>query len=77
MLQIYYDVCRPNTSEKVPALLALSPYGKGGHGFRNYDLMPYRVGVKEEMLSGLEKFESYVKLKSFSYSDDCLRSSQG
>ncbi|KAF4876388.1 Cocaine esterase [Colletotrichum siamense] len=58
MLQIYYDVCRPNTSEKVPALLALSPYGKGGHGFRNYDLMPYRVGVKDEMLSGLEKFES-------------------
>ncbi|KAF4843220.1 Cocaine esterase [Colletotrichum siamense] len=57
-IAIYYDVCRPNTSEKVPALLALSPYGKGGHGFRNYDLMPYRVGVKEEMLSGLEKFES-------------------
>ncbi|KAF4899068.1 Cocaine esterase [Colletotrichum fructicola] len=57
-VKIYYDVCRPNISEKVPALLALSPYGKGGHGFHNYDLMPYRVGVKEEMLSGLEKFES-------------------
>ncbi|KAF9875483.1 X-Pro dipeptidyl-peptidase C-terminal non-catalytic domain-containing protein [Colletotrichum karsti] len=57
-VKIYYDVCRPNTSEKVPALLALSPYGKGGHGFLNYELLPYRVGVKEEMLSGLEKFES-------------------
>ncbi|KAK2770057.1 x-pro dipeptidyl-peptidase c-terminal non-catalytic domain-containing protein [Colletotrichum kahawae] len=53
-VKIYYDVCRPNTSEKVPALLALSSYGKGGHGFRNYDLMPYRLGIEEEALSGLE-----------------------
>ncbi|KAH9231492.1 hypothetical protein K456DRAFT_1726486 [Colletotrichum gloeosporioides 23] len=57
-VKIYYDICRPNTVEKVPALLALSPYGKGGNGFLNYELLPYRVGVQEEMLSGLEKFES-------------------
>ncbi|KAI8240946.1 Cocaine esterase [Colletotrichum sp. SAR 10_96] len=57
-VKVYYDICRPNTVEKVPALLALSPYGKGGNGFLNYELLPYRVGVQEEMLSGLEKFES-------------------
>ncbi|KAH7118058.1 Alpha/Beta hydrolase protein [Dactylonectria estremocensis] len=57
-VKIYYDVCRPNTTDKVPALLALSPYGKGGHGFLNYVILPYRVGMPEESLSGLEKFES-------------------
>ncbi|KAM6529321.1 hypothetical protein FALCPG4_007460 [Fusarium falciforme] len=56
--KIYYDVCRPNTTEKVPALLALSPYGKGGHGFLNYEVLPYRIGLPEERLSRLEKFES-------------------
>lgn len=32
-LQIYADVLRPHdTKEKVPALLAISPYGNGGNG---------------------------------------------
>ncbi|TDZ18417.1 hypothetical protein Cob_v008610 [Colletotrichum orbiculare MAFF 240422] len=52
-VKIYYDVCRPNTTTKVPALLALSPHGKEGNGFLYYELFPYRVGVKKEMLSGL------------------------
>jgi predicted acyl esterase len=30
--QIYCDIFRPVTDTKLPALLAVSPYGKNGHG---------------------------------------------
>ncbi|EKG16239.1 Peptidase S9/S15 [Macrophomina phaseolina MS6] len=58
-VKIYVDVLRPHeTQEKVPALLAISPYGNGGNGFKIYENTPFRVGVAEEKTSGLEKFES-------------------
>lgn len=31
-VQIYCDIFRPVTDEKLPAILAVSPYGKNGHG---------------------------------------------
>ncbi|KAF2416195.1 alpha/beta-hydrolase [Tothia fuscella] len=46
------------TDEKVPAILALSPYGKGGHGFHIYENSPFRLGIPLSATSGLEKFES-------------------
>ncbi|KAJ3548657.1 hypothetical protein NM208_g901 [Fusarium decemcellulare] len=57
-VKIYADILRPVTDEKVPAILGFSPYGKGGHGFRIYENCPFRLGIKEEVTSGLEKFES-------------------
>ena len=51
------DVFRPEGNEKVPALLPWSPYGKSGTGFFNLDIVPQRVGVQKNRLSGYEKFE--------------------
>ena len=52
------DVFRPEGAEKVPALLAWSPYGKSGTGFFDLNLAPGRVGILQSMLSGYEKFEA-------------------
>ncbi|KAJ9615768.1 hypothetical protein H2200_001845 [Cladophialophora chaetospira] len=53
------DVFRPaEATEKVPALLVWSPYGKSGTGFLSLDVVPGRVGVPESALSGLESFEA-------------------
>ncbi|KAK5107150.1 hypothetical protein LTR62_001675 [Meristemomyces frigidus] len=52
------DYFRPTGDEKVPALLAWSPYGKTGTGFYDLNLVPGRVGVKEGKLSDYEKFEA-------------------
>lgn len=30
--KIYCDIFRPVTDTKIPAILAISPYGKNGHG---------------------------------------------
>lgn len=57
---IYTDIFRPaNTDhEKVPALIAWSPYGKTGTGPYQYETAgPYRCGVPLESTSGYEKFE--------------------
>ena len=51
------DAFRPDTSEKVPALLVWSPYGKSGAGVINLDFMPARAGIPQSALSGYEKFE--------------------
>ena len=51
------DVFRPDTDDKVPALLVWSPYGKTGTGFFHLDIVPGRVGVQRDRLSGFEKFE--------------------
>ncbi|KAH7201147.1 Alpha/Beta hydrolase protein [Fusarium oxysporum] len=56
-VKIYCDVLRPVTDEKVPAIIGLSPYGKGGHGFKIYDNSPFRLGIRQDATSGLEKFE--------------------
>lgn len=59
-IKIYTDIYRPKTESKVPAILAWSPYGKGGadNASQNYDMMgPMRMGIPYENLSGYEKFE--------------------
>ncbi|KAE8380085.1 alpha/beta-hydrolase [Aspergillus bertholletiae] len=60
---IYMDIFRPRNSaeDKVPALLSWSPYGRSsGHagGFDPLDMIPGRVGVPHDRVSGLEKFEA-------------------
>ena len=52
------DVFRANNEQKVPALVAWSPYGKGGSGFFNLRIAPARAGVPDAKLSGYEKFEA-------------------
>jgi predicted acyl esterase len=43
--------------EKLPALIPWSPYGKTGNGLPYLSLIPFRLGIPESALSGLEKFE--------------------
>ncbi|KIW74044.1 hypothetical protein PV04_02112 [Phialophora macrospora] len=53
------DVFRPaETENPVPALVAWSPYGKSGTGFFSLDIVPGRVGVSQDRLSGFESFEA-------------------
>ena len=54
---IYVDVLRPAGTEKVPVIIAWSPYGKsGGTHPRNWDLFAL-LGIDQSELSGLGKFE--------------------
>ncbi|TKY87866.1 hypothetical protein EX895_003447 [Sporisorium graminicola] len=61
---LYCDVYRPASSEaseqeknRVPAILAWSPYGKKYSGIVSMKPMPFGLGVPKGALSGLEKFE--------------------
>lgn len=56
--KLFCDIMRPDSQEKVPAILCFSPYGKGGHGFYIYENTPFRLGIPLEATSGLEKFEA-------------------
>ncbi|RAK95961.1 CocE/NonD family hydrolase [Aspergillus ibericus CBS 121593] len=57
--QVRADIFRPACSvEPVPALIAWSPYGKSGRGHFRLDIVPGRVGVPQNRLSGFEKFEA-------------------
>ncbi|KAK6076840.1 hypothetical protein SCUP234_06909 [Seiridium cupressi] len=59
--KLYTDVFRPVTSdgsEKVPAIIAWSPYGKSGGGQTYENMGPFRCGVPLEKTSGYEKFEA-------------------
>jgi uncharacterized protein len=54
---IYVDVLRPAGTEKVPVVIAWSPYGKsGGTHPKNWALFEL-LGVDQSRLSGLGKFE--------------------
>jgi predicted acyl esterase len=54
---IYVDVLRPAGTEKVPVIIAWSPYGKsGGTHPRNWELFTL-LGIDQSELSGLGKFE--------------------
>lgn len=54
---IYTDIFRPAGSEKVPVIIAWSPYGKsGGTAPRTTNLFSM-LGMDNSMLSGLAKFE--------------------
>lgn len=39
--EIHLDIIRPVAEERVPALLAVSPYGKHGHGERSSAFKPH------------------------------------
>ena len=52
------DIFRPEGEDKVPAMLAWSPYGKTGTGFFDLHLLPERVGVPQSRVSGYQKFEA-------------------
>ncbi|EDN99965.1 hypothetical protein SS1G_02823 [Sclerotinia sclerotiorum 1980 UF-70] len=53
------DVFRPaNVTDKVPIILAYSPYGKTGQGFADIDISPYHAGVPPNTLSGFQSFEA-------------------
>ncbi|KAL4810489.1 alpha/beta-hydrolase [Aspergillus unguis] len=57
---LYADIYRPPTSganEKVPAILAWSPFGKKFNGLSMLKMLPWGVGIPEGTLSGLERFE--------------------
>lgn len=57
-VMIYADVFRPPNSE-VPALVCWSPFGKKFNGSDALRLMgPYNLGLPNDALSGLEKFEA-------------------
>jgi len=54
---IYVDVFRPVGTEKVPVIVAWSPYGKGQGTSRSVMGVFGLVGLDNEIVSGLEKFE--------------------
>lgn len=56
---LYADILRPNTLDKVPALICWSPFGKKFNGIMSLGLMvPWDLGIPAGTLSGLEKFEA-------------------
>ncbi|OJJ46081.1 hypothetical protein ASPZODRAFT_2051812 [Penicilliopsis zonata CBS 506.65] len=59
---LYADIFRSvesDQSEKVPAIIPWSPYGKTGTGTQHYDNMaPFRAGLPLDKTSGYEKFEA-------------------
>lgn len=57
---LYCDVFRPANSgpdEKVPAILAWSPFGKKLNGITVMGNLPWNVGIPRDTTSGLERFE--------------------
>lgn len=56
-VRIHVDVFRPVTSEKVPVIVAWSPYGKGQGGSVSVMGIFGLVGIDNGVVSGLEKFE--------------------
>jgi uncharacterized protein len=56
-IKLYVNIYRPvNVEGLLPAIIALSPYGKF-EGYMTFDDYPYRGGVPQRLLSGLDKFE--------------------
>jgi predicted acyl esterase len=54
---IYVDVLRPPGAEKVPAIVAWSPYGKSQGTAPSVTALFSMLGIDNGALSGLEKFE--------------------
>lgn len=54
---IYTDIYRPVTEEKVPGIIAWSPYGKSSCNAPRYTNMFAMIGIPDEDLSCLQKFE--------------------
>lgn len=55
---IYVDVFRPAATEKVPVIMAWSPYGKGQGTSPSVMGVFGLVGLSNSVVSGLEKFEA-------------------
>ncbi len=55
-ITIYINIFRPTGSEKVPAIIAWSPYGKDG-GYQTLDQLPFRFGIPVSALSDLQAWE--------------------
>ena len=53
---IYIDVFRPTGADRVPAIVAWSPYGKKG-GHQTLDRLPGRLGIPVSALSDLQAWE--------------------
>ncbi|RWY48392.1 CocE/NonD family hydrolase [Mucilaginibacter gilvus] len=56
-VRIYVDVFRPVSTEKVPVIIAWSPYGKSGGTAPKTTGLFDMLGLDNGMLSGLAKFE--------------------
>ncbi|KAM0415969.1 hypothetical protein ACHAPT_013068 [Fusarium lateritium] len=57
---LYADIYRPPTSgtnDKVPAILAWSPFGKKCNGITVMSGLPWGMGIPNGTMSGLERFE--------------------
>lgn len=54
---IYTDILRPVTDEKVPGIIAWSPYGKASGNAPRYTNMFKMIGIPDSELSGLQKYE--------------------
>lgn len=57
---LYCDIYRPPNSgpdEKVPAILAWSPFGKKFNGLSMLKMLPWGIGIPDGTMSGLERFE--------------------
>lgn len=54
---IYVDIYRPPGATNVPAIIGWSPYGKEGGYWSHAAAHPFGQSVREEWISGLQKFE--------------------
>lgn len=55
---LYCDIFRPpNITDRVPAIVCWSPFGKKHNGIGMMKKIPWGVGVPQGCLSGLERFE--------------------
>lgn len=57
---LYCDIYRPanlGPDEKVPAILAWSPFGKKFNGLEMLKMLPWGLGIPHGTMSGLERFE--------------------
>ncbi|KAH8900666.1 alpha/beta-hydrolase [Thozetella sp. PMI_491] len=58
-IQLYADILRPPSKDRVPALICWSPFGKKFNGLTSLGYMtPWNLGIPAGTLSGLEKFEA-------------------
>ncbi|KAL4742145.1 alpha/beta-hydrolase [Aspergillus similis] len=59
-IKIYVDIFRPanSTDARVPAIIAWSPYGKGGSEAWDLKSIPHRMGVPLNRTSGYEAWEA-------------------
>ncbi len=53
---IYINIFRPTGAEKIPAIIAWSPYGKDG-GYQTLEMFPLRFGIPVSALSDLQVWE--------------------